>query len=446
MQPRIPPCNIDAEQWVLGGLLLAPESADEVFGLLAAGDFYRADHRLIFEGVLHLVHKHKSLDLVTLTSHLRDAGQLEHCGGMSYIGSLANDTPSAINIIAHAKLVFEASKRRKLIALAGSIAEAAYTQDHESLQVTMTQGLEALSRGTCASAKQFVELYADAQNSIELAISRRKSGRMPGVASGMPAFDKRTGGFCRKRLYGVAARPGCGKTALLNQIGVHATRNGHPGLICSLEMGGEELVIRALANHSGANVTRIGMGADKDVERAFNACNDLSEIPLWIDTETYSLNGILGQIAAHKHKHGIEWAAIDHIGLVETQRFSSRNDQIGFITRSLKQAAKRHDIAIIALSQLSRNSETMNRRPGLHDLRDSGNIEQDLDAALFLHIDQDKRNAQVKPLNLGLLKNRSGVVGWFSESIEFDGQTQRIREVSTVDESVPQWQRDRDAA
>jgi replicative DNA helicase len=437
---KTPPHSNEAEQWVLGGLMLDANAADEVFGQITAEDFYRHDHQLIFSAIVSLHVARKPIGFVTLADALRDAGTLENAGGLSYIGTLANDTPSAVNILSHAKIVREQSQRRALIALAGQIGTSAWTDDAETLAATLAQGVEQITRSVSAKSKRFVELYAEAEASIEAAKARRASGGISGVSTGIPALDSRTGGLQKQRLYGIAARPGCGKTALLNQIGVHAASKGHAGLICSLEMGGDELILRALANASGGNLTKISMGLEPDINDAMNASDSLSGIPLWVDTETYSLNGIIAQMAAHKHKYGIEWAAVDHIGLIETQKFNSRNDQIGFITRSLKQAAKRLGIAVIALSQLSRNSETQGRKPGLHDLRDSGNIEQDLDAALFLHVDADKRDETVKQLQVGLLKNRNGRVGWFSEQIEFNGQNQRIREIAQARDVPQHWQ------
>jgi replicative DNA helicase len=167
------------------------------------------------------------------------------------------------------------------------------------------------------------------------------------------------------------------------------------------------------------------------VEGAIETAARMGDLPLWIDTETYGLNQILAQIAMHKHRHGIQWAAIDHVGLIQTERFNSRNDQIGHITAAIKRCAKQLGIPIIALFQLSRASEKDGRKPGLHDLRDSGNIEQDLDVAIFLHVDAKDRGAPTRRVELGILKNRSGRSSWLSEWFEFDGAVQTFREIAT---------------
>jgi replicative DNA helicase len=202
-------------------------------------------------------------------------------------------------------------------------------------------------------------------------------------------------------------------------------------------MGAEELMIRGLAAYTGKNVGRMFHGYDEEVSAAVTAAEKMGDLPLWLDADTSDVDSILAQIAVMKHRNGIRWAAVDHVGLVQTRQFNTRNDQIGHITGRLKQAAKRLQIPIIALFQLSRLSEKENRPPGLHDLRDSGNIEQDLDVAIFLHVDADQRDKPQRRVHVGVLKNRSGRSGWLKEEFRFDGTTQTFREVSGVNYDQP---------
>lgn len=429
--PKLPPCSLEAEQYVLGSLMLDCGLHTEVAGIVSADDFYRADHQAIFRAIDAMMRASKPVDFVTLSTAMRDAGTLEEVGGMSYLGTLCNDTSSTVNAVAHAEIVRDRSQRRKTIALCAEIQTAAYQQSSgPELAAMLAAGVDTLAKQASGKSVRFIEASDLALAAIERNGKRRKAGGVIGAPTGIPSLDYRLGGLYGPRLIILAARPAAGKTALLNQIGFHAARKGHGGIICSLEMGTEELAIRTLSSISGANVTKITHGYDEEALQAQEAADSLEDIPLWIDTETYSLAGICAQIAVHKAKFDIEWAAVDHIGLVETEKFNSRNDQIGYITRTLKQLCKRLQIPIIALSQLNRGSEKENRRPGLADLRDSGNIEQDCDAAIFLHVPLEERSKPVKLVQLGFEKNRGGRAGWLDEQFQFEGATQRFKELS----------------
>lgn len=420
--------SIEAEQSVLGALMLDNATAYDVFAAVAAGDFYRDDHATIFRTLQALHDGRQPMDAVTVSEHLKNRGVLGDVGGLAYVGTLANDTPSAANAVHYAKTVREMARRREIVRLCSELANAAKTADADDLAARLTEGLEAATRSASGQAKCFAEALTSAERTIREAAQHANG--VVGIPSGLPALDRALGGFRTGRLYGLSARPGTGKTALLNQIGFHAARRGRGGLIFSLEMGEDELTIRAMASHAQVNVTRLFSGRRPEADAAFDAMAKLGELPLWMAPETYSLAGILSQAAYYRNRHGIEWIAVDHIGLVETEKFNTRNDQIGHITRSLKKLAKRLNIAVIALTQLSRNSERENRRPGLHDLRDSGNIEQDLDTALFLHCAPDDREKAQKPVAIGALKNRGGRVGWLQDTFEFDGATQTFRELA----------------
>ncbi len=429
MQAKLPPHNTEAEQTVLGALLLDDSRFIEVAAIISPDDFYRQDHGTIFAAMIELHRKSKRLDFITLTSFLGDAGTLEDVGGMSYIGTLSNDTGSAAGVVLHAEIVRDRAKRREAIRICSEISVAAYGSDADELASMLSIAVDSLNKKTQAKAIKF-------QASVDLAIvamqanaDRRRAGGVIGVPTGIPSIDQRLGGLYGPRLIVLAARPGGGKSALINQIGLYAANRGHAGLIVSLEMGTEELAMRGMANLSGENLTKITHGYDDEGQRACDKTSTIGDVPLWFDTESLTLNAICAQISAMKVKHGIQWAAVDHIGLVETKQYSTRNDQIGAITRTLKQLAKRLNIPIIALSQMNRGTDE-SAKPSLRSLRDSGNVEQDADVVIFLHVDPAQKNQPVKRVEIGFEKNRNGRVGWLGEEFQFDGACQTFREIA----------------
>lgn len=426
--PKQPPHSIEAEVAVLGGIMLSPQAWELVAPVLHAEDFYRADHQLIYRTAAALLIDGKPCDFLIVTDQLRQAGRLEEAGGQAYVASLALDNFTVANAEAYARIVAEHAKRRRVIALCAEVGDAAYGREESAaLLERLNVGLEHVGRAQSGKAKTFGQVLDIADKAISLAKEQRASGKILGAPTGIPCIDKRTGGLRRGRVYIIAARPSLGKSALLNQIGVHAVKHKHPGFIASLEMTDDELGQRAMASAAGVNVTRLSFGAEEEHNRACEAATPLMTLPLWVDTDTYDLAGICAQIAHAKRVNGITWAAVDHIGLVETEAYSNRNDQLGVITRTFKKLAKRLDIALVLLCQLNRKVESERRPPVLSDLRDSGNIEQDADVCLFLHTDALDSEALL-PMKFGLLKNRGGRRGWIKKRIDFDGATQRFIE------------------
>lgn len=427
---RQPPHDIAAEQSVLGGILVSPQAWEIVAPIVRAEDFFRGDHQQLFAAAAALLTAGKPCDFITLPSSMREAGSLENAGGTAYIVQLVTCDFSLANIAAYAKIVAEQAKRRRVIALCASVQESAYGRTEASgLVEQLNVGLEQVGRAEIGKAKTFGQVLDAADKAVVHAKAKRAAGGTLGAPTGLPCLDHRTGGLCKARLVVIAARPSLGKSALLNQIGVYAARHEHPGFIASLEMSDEELGIRAMASAAGVNVTRLSFGATEEHNRACEATASLMGLPLWVDTDTYELPAICAQIAHHKRVHGITWAAVDHIGLVEADGYNSRNDQLGAVTRTLKKLAKKLDICIIALSQLNRAVEKDRRRPVLADLRDSGNIEQDADVALFLHTEAEDSEKLIA-MQFGLLKNRGGRRGWIGKRIDFDGATQRFTETT----------------
>lgn len=332
---------------------------------------------------------------------------------------------SASNVAVYADAIRDAATKARVVNLARELSAVADKTSGQDLIALGVQKLTALETRQQGSAQRFSEAFNATERAIIELRDRRRRGELTGAPTGIGDLDEALGGVTGPRLIILAARPAVGKTAVLNLAALSMARAGFGGLVCSLEMSTDALVIRALASESGCNVTGLSRGEDRDLDKGCEAMMGIGDIPLWIDCDTYDIAGICAQAAMHRHRYGIQWLAVDHIGLVETPKFSSRNDQLGHVSRTLKQLAKRLNIPVIALSQLSRECERDKRRPNLSDLRDSGNIEQDADQVVFLHSPYDLKNEPKRPLEIGVLKNRGGRTGWIAGHA-FEGATQRV--------------------
>lgn len=423
--------SLPAEQSVLGGLLLAPDAWSEITGIVQEDDFTTPGHRLIFRAAAQLTKAGKPSDAVTLGEQLERNGELNGAGGLAYLSTLANETPSAANVRAYAEIVADCARRRRVREILADAARRAEAVDDlaDLLGAVMPQ-IEGIATQGTAAALSFAEAWTLAIDAMDDAAQTR--GGIAGVPTGIPAIDQRTGGLLPRRLIVLAARPSIGKTALAQQIALHAASHGHPVGILSLEMSAEELAQRSMANVYGLNLSRLTFGDDGELRKLSRAASDrpITDLPIHLDTDTYSLGGIEARISEWRRKHGIKLAIVDHIGLIDGGEGSTRNEHLGKITRRLKITAKRLEIPVLAVSQLSRNVERDKRRPVLADLRDSGSIEQDADIAIFLHVDPEEKSTHGIPLHIGLLKNRTGVKGWLPEQFIFNGGSQRISELS----------------
>lgn len=442
MTRKDPPMSLLAEEYVLRTLLSDDAAAWDIFAMLSATDFYRSTHRDYFAALASMHKARQPMDWIALHAEMQRRGQATPETMAELSDLLATGTGTA-NWRHHAGTVRDKAQARALIALSADVAERAYSDSPSELVAMMSQRLTTATASNTGSAKRFSEVYDATEQAIVEIRRRRDSGVTVGAPTGLRDLDARLGGLHGPKLIVIAARPATGKTALLNLAGVNAARHGFGTLICSLEMSDDALMVRALAAEAGVNVTKLSLGFTDEVDAGAEAYSRLGDIPLWIDTDSYDLDAICAQIALHRHRHGIQLAAVDHIGLVTTrQKFNSRNDQMGHISRTFKQLAKRLNIPVIALSQLSRECEKEKRRPIMSDLRDSGNIEQDADIVMFLHTPYDQRDQPTKPIEIGLAKNRGGRTGWI-EGYEFDGATQRIYQPH---HNVTPFYKDRSAA
>jgi len=409
--------------------MLDNEAWYDVSSILTKEDFYTQDHRLIFSQIEQLITSGSPCDFLTLAEHMRSNGTLKEAGDISYLGTLSADTPSAANVRAYAEIVRERSVLRSMIAIGNQIADMGYNPDGRSPKELLAEAELSLSnvqvrkRSTVKSMSEMVEIGL---GYVEEAKKRRESGEKLGIEWGIPWFDNRTGGMQPAQFIIIAARPSLGKTALLNQIAIHAAKNNNPGIIFSLEMNDAQLAIRSMAHEAQVNVTRLKFGSTDEVNEASAAAVKMMNYPLYFDTESYDLHSIVATLANKKRTAGIKWAAIDHIGLIEMPGNLKDVERLTIISRRLKKLSKQLQIPIIALSQLNRGVEKEKRSPKLSDLRDSGSLEQDADIVVFIHTDSPDGTIPL-PIQFYLSKNRDGRRGSSKKEFEFVGSTQTYR-------------------
>lgn len=411
-----------AEAVILGALLSPGAHAYDYARQLSAENFTRHDFSEIAGATLELIGEGAGHDGIATSERLRDKGQLDACGGMPSVMGLAADCPAPSQSQWAVDRIVQASRRRKIEDTARRLLNAPQEATADDMASDLLKGIEDAA-GDDGRIRTIADVFPDVEQQMRDAAERWKSGRI-GIPTGLPAIDKRTS-ITGPRLIFVAARPGMGKTAFLNQIAISATSAGCPGLICSLEMSAEELTMRAMASMTGADFGGLMRGIEEHVSEGLRA--PLGDLPLYIDDSSYHIDALTAQIAGAKAKHGIQWAAVDYIGLVETGKYNSRSEQINAVARNLKKVAKRLGIPVLVLSQLTRSSEKEGRWPELHDLRDAG--EQDADAAIFLHTPPDNRGDENRLMRIGILKNRTGQPGWLGQHFHFNGRTQQFREV-----------------
>lgn len=404
-----------AELNVLGSMMLDPDMIDPVKAVLTEADFAAGPNREIWRAIHSLRDRDIPVDVLSVLDAVRGEP------GRTLVSNYVRNTYAPQNAVLYAELVrSEAIKRETLRYLQETIKGAGNREAAEIIGDVQAKLESLMHRGT-GKSKSFAEAFTAALEAIDEAGAT--SGPV-GVPTGLYPLDDRIGGLQAPRLVVIAARPSIGKTALVNQITLHAAAQGHGVGVCSLEMGEAELAIRAMANRYQVNGTALAFGNDAEITALMHKIpgNPVKDLPIWIDADSYSLPAITARISEWKRRHNIGLAVVDHIGLVEVDGQRSANDRIGAVSRALKKTAKQLQIPVIAVSQLNRSVEKEKRYPTLADLRDSGSIEQDADIAIFLHAESE--GDRLIPMHLGLLKNRSGRKGWLREKFIFNGPTQ----------------------
>lgn len=421
---RLPPQNLQAEQSVIGGLLLDNTAFDKVADRIVSDDFYRIEHRLIYEAIVKLSEEGKPADVVTVSECLTRIGRLEKAGGISYVGSLANNTPSVANITAYAELVRDAAVLRRLISISNEITSAAYKPDGRNAADILDHAeeriMEATDRNRRSSGPQHVGgLLSDAVDRID--VLYRSELAYTGVPTGFRALDEITSGLQPGDLVVVAGRPSMGKTALAMGFAEYAAINQSlPVAIFSMEMSGEQLVNRLLSSLGQIDSNRIRTGKlePDDWPRLTSAISILKDAKIFIDSAS-ALTPLEVRSRARRLKmeHGLGLIIIDYIQLMGSGvNEENRATEISNITRALKSLAKELNVPVVALSQLNRSVEQRgDKKPVMSDLRESGAIEQDADVILFIYRDEVYNKSDENPnrgyADIIIAKQRNGPIG-----------------------------------
>jgi len=409
---KVPPQSVEAEQSVLGGLMLEGQAWDRVADKITEADFYRKEHRLIFRAIGALAEESSPADVVTVSEWLDKHQELQNAGGLAYLASLANNTPSAANIGAYANIVRERAILRNLIQTATRIAGSAYSPEGQSASDILDFAERSIfdiseqgahRRGGFAPLKTLLTRAVDRIDTLF-----RSESAITGVSTGFKDLDDMTSGLQAGDLVIVAGRPSMGKTSLAMNIAENAAVGSKlPVAIFSMEMPGEQLAMRMMASLGRINAHKVRTGKleDDDWPRLTHAIGLLAEAPMFID-DTPALTPLELRTRARrlKREHGLGLIVVDYLQLMQAPESSeNRATEISGITRSLKGLAKELNVPVIALSQLNRSLEQRpNKRPVMSDLRESGAIEQDADVIVFIYRDevynedsQDKGTAEI---------------------------------------------------
>lgn len=418
---RLPPQNIEAEQCVLGSILLQTEAMDKVVETLTAEDFYRPEHRLIFAAMLHLFGKTEPRDLVTVTNVLKNANNLDKMGGPAYLATLTDIVPVAANILYYAKIVREKSILRRLISTSTEIASRCYEEqdDIDKLLDETEQNIFDIAQAKSSQSVHPISTVINVAFNEVKKLSERKE-MITGVPSGFEDFDRKTAGLQPADLIILAARPSMGKTALaMNMVQNAALLYKVPVGVFSLEMSKEQLGMRMLCSIGRVDSQRIRTGhiQENDWPKLARAVGMLSEAPIFIDdTPSLSVLELRAKARRLKTEHNLGLVVIDYLQLMRGSSTERREQEISEISRSLKAMAKELHIPVIALSQLNRSLESRgDKRPQLSDLRESGAIEQDADVICFIYRDEVYNKSEANPkrgiAELIIGKQRNGPTG-----------------------------------
>ncbi len=412
---KVPPQNLEAEQSVLGSLLLDRDAVVTVAEFLKPEHFYRQEHHgEIYAAILDLFEQREPIDLVTVSAELKKRGSYEAVGGTSYLSSLVNVVPTAAHVEHYARIVAENATRRNLITTATKIAQSSYddTADVKELLDQAESQIFAISqhhaRGDFISIKDALAESFDRLDELH-----KKSGSLRGVPTGFRDLDGKLAGLQDSNLIILASRPGMGKTSLALNIAQHvAVKEQIPIGIFSLEMSSEELVDRLLVGQADVDAWKLKTGKldEDDFERLSEAMGELAEAPLFIDdTPGISIMEMRTKARRLQVEKGLRLLVVDYLQLARGRNLENRVQEVSEISQSLKNLARELKIPVLALSQLSRAIESRgSRRPQLADLRESGAIEQDADVVMFIWKEDPEKPEQIK---LSIEKHRNGPMG-----------------------------------
>ena len=419
---KLPPNSQEAEQSVLGGLMLNDQHWFDLVDILQPSDFYRNQHKLIYQAMIELANQDEALDAVTVSEKLKSKSILEKAGGIEYLGQLAESSTGASNVIAYARIIRERSVLRQLIGAANQIADSAFStegKDSETLLEKAEQAIFSISEreGSADAPMGIDSLLTRAVERIEI-LSESK-GAITGIATGFKDLDQRTSGLQKADLVVVAARPSMGKTAFAINIAEYAAMSDKSVLVFSMEMPAEQIILRMISSLGRIDQTHLRNGdlQDDDWTRFTGAVSQLKDKKFYID-DTAALTPAVMRSRARRvarETGGLDLIVVDYLQLMRTGTPNeNRVNEISEISRGLKALAKEMNCPVVALSQLNRQLESRpDKRPLNADLRESGAIEQDADVILFIYRDQvyneDTEDLGIAEIIIG--KQRNGPIG-----------------------------------
>ena len=420
LKDRVPPHNPEAEVATLGAILLDPDALGQVISYLRPVDFYRNAHVRVFDAILGLYERGEEIDLITLTQELRSRSALDSVGGAGYVASLTSSVPTSANIEYYARIVRGASVRRRLLKIANEIIAEAYDDSQESRAI-LEEAERKIFEITDSQQDSGFQKARDIVEATVEAIERlyQTKDNYTGIPSGFPSLDNMLSGFQNSEFIVIGARPSVGKTALaLTMAGNISVHQKIAVGFFTLEMSKQALMQRLLSAEAriGSQTLRTGMLKSSDFKNLTDAAGLIYEAPLWIaDTPNMRLLDLRAQARRMVAQHQVRIIFVDYLTLVSAENSESpRHEQIAEISRSLKALARELEVPVVALSQVTRDSE--GKRPNLANIRESGAIEQDADVVMFLHRErvseqETHQQAQVIETELIVAKQRNGPVG-----------------------------------
>lgn len=436
---RTPPQDVEAEKALLGSILLRPEAIHEVVDILTPESFYLNKHRTVFGAMFDIFRHGESVDLVSLSSRLKELKELENIGGMGYLTSLVDTVPSSMNAKHYAEIVQKKHTMRQLIEAAYHITELGFAEEQE-IEELLDKAEKRIYEITSAPSNQKFVLLGDMIGEAFERLDRlhKSAGALRGVPTGFPELDHKIAGFQPSDLVILAARPSMGKTSLALDIARHTSIRHNTSVgIFSLEMSTQQLVDRMLAAEAQVDAWKLRTGklsTDEEFERISEAMSKLSQAKIYIDDQAGNNILKMRSVARRlKSEKGLDLIIVDYLQLMVPAGKNRQQDnmvqQVTEISRSLKQLARELNVPVVALSQLSRAIEQRRGRPQLSDLRDSGSIEQDADLVMFIHSEDRYKEAAERGnvVELIIAKHRNGPTG--SLELYFDDKKATFRSI-----------------
>ncbi|MFA5933715.1 MAG: replicative DNA helicase [Candidatus Paceibacterota bacterium] len=419
---RVPPQSLDSEKAVLGSIMLRPGAVYEIADVLTPESFYADKHAMIYQSMLDLSNKNEPIDLISLSTKLKEKKILDNVGGTSYLTEISQTVPSSANIRHYAEIVYKKYTLRKLIEAADRVVELGFNEGDTHIDEILDEAGKKIYDVTSNQSKsqRFVHIKETLPEAWErLEKLHENKGELRGISTGFRDLDAMLSGFQESDLIILAARPSVGKTTLALDIARHAAvRHNIPVGIFSLEMSIQQLVDRMLAAESRVNAWNLRTGklsADSEFSKLRESLDKFSKAPIFIyDKSATNIIQMRTIIRRLKAENGLGLVIVDYLQLMSTSKnYDSMVNQVTEISRSLKGLAKEFNVPVLALSQLSRAVEARGGKPRLSDLRDSGSIEQDADVVMFIHR-EDKGKEESEQTNIAEIlieKHRNGPVG-----------------------------------